>query len=569
MNAQSQNLPVLAPEFGTNGNMDYQISGLSFSGIAKCHALQTDGKLIIGGYSYDPINDFIITSLLRIDPICGNLDLNFGENGFVKRIFEKRTSCHDITLQQDGKIVGCGAIAQTTDEFHQHAGVFRLNSDGSVDSTFNGQGYIKFDLLNSVTCQAHKVFIDNQGKILVVVKGGSLNNMSMAIYKFKSNGEPDSTYGENGHVVIPNNQSPSSFSISAAMGSDSSITMVSQVGNFGSSVFIGVGKVDKHGVRDSTFNATGYRTYPELDITYGEGPKGYDIAFLSDGRFVAAIGKNVSGNNGANLVAFLPNGDIDNSFGTNGMFSFAGTDAVTGGIDIDEEDRILLFSCNNSSLGPGAVLRILPNGTLDSDFGDNGLILAPYNAQPWDYRIFTDGLILPNGDIVAYGYRGEVGYAASRLSFNPSQDGSPQIFQNGNELTTSGFVNIQWFLNGEEIPGATTSTIDISELGTYTVSTGFDNCTFTSDPFDVFALGVQEVNTTTLKIRNNPTQDFIFIDNAAANIPWEVYNIEGRRVMSGRNNMNGKIDLRSITPGIYIVRFMNDFGVVNFKVVKQ
>lgn len=48
---QSQTLPSLAPVFGINGNIDYQMPPSTADAFAKCHALQPYGKLILGGYN--------------------------------------------------------------------------------------------------------------------------------------------------------------------------------------------------------------------------------------------------------------------------------------------------------------------------------------------------------------------------------------------------------------------------------------------------------------------------------------------------------------------------------------
>ncbi len=569
---QSQNIPSLAPVFGTSGNIDYQMQATAVGAFAKCHALQPDGKLILGGYNYYSTDNSYITSLLRIDPICGKPDSSFGVNGFVTHVFEQRTICHDIALQQDGKIVGCGLIAPSNAGSQQQASVFRFNSNGSVDSTFNGQGYVKLSLLGTLSSQAHKVFVDAQGKILVVLKGGSIANPSMGVYRFMTNGKLDSTYGKNGQVVVPYGYAPSSEYLSAAMDSDANITMVSMIGIFQGNSFLAVAKIDKNGVRDSSFNLTGYREYPEIVLNNSSlGQKGYDVDLLSDGRFIASIGKNVSSGSSTTLITFLPNGKIDSTFGTDGTFNFAGTAAVSGGIEIDANDRILLFTCKNSNDGPGAVLRLLPNGTLDSIFGTNGLISSSFNPSPTnDFRKFNDGLILPNGDIFAYGSRGGVGFSASRYSFNPALDALPQIVRNGNQLSTSGLGSFQWFFNGVEIAGATANSINIAGDGSYTVSMGFESCTFTSQPFVVATIGIQNVYAKAIEIRNNPTKDYIFIENAPANTSWEVFNIEGKSLLSGTNSTNGKIDLSGIAAGIYIVKCVTEQKVVNnFRIVKQ
>ena len=568
--AKSQNSPSLAPVFGDNGHIDYLMQDTVAGAFSKCHAMYPDGKIILGGYNSFSGNNSYITSLLKIDPVCGNPDSSFGTNGFVSHVFEQRTVCNDITLQEDGKIVGCGLIAPSNAGSQQQAGLFRFNSNGTVDNNFNGQGYIKLSLLNILACEAHKVFIDAQNKIMVLLKGGSIGNPAMAIYRFNTNGQPDSTYGVNGQVIFPYNYAPTSNSVYAEMNSDSSITLVSLVGLNSSNSYIAVGKVDKNGLRDSTFNSTGYREYPELDVTNSIiGSKGYDLAFLSDGRFIISIGKNTSSGSAANLVAFLPNGDIDSSFGTNGIFSYSGNGAVNGGIYVDEEDKILIFT-SDSPNGPGAVLRVLPNGNLDADFGINGLIISPFNPQPTtDNRKFNDGLILPNGDIFAYGGRLGIGFCATRYSFNPAQDALPQIVQNGTELSTAGLGNFQWFFNGTEISGATGNSLNISSVGTYTVSMGFEYCTFTSEPFEVMTIGTNDLNNSKLKIRNNPTKDYIYIENAPENIIWEIFSMEGKRILSGIKNTNGNIDLNSLTPGVYLIRCTNELEIMNFKIVKQ
>ena len=85
--AKSQNLPSLAPVFGDNGHIDYLMQDTVAVAFSKCHAIYPDGKIILGGYNSFSGNNSFITSLLKIDPVCGNPDSSFGNNGFVSQVF--------------------------------------------------------------------------------------------------------------------------------------------------------------------------------------------------------------------------------------------------------------------------------------------------------------------------------------------------------------------------------------------------------------------------------------------------------------------------------------------------
>ncbi|HSX60717.1 MAG TPA: hypothetical protein VLF18_10995, partial [Tahibacter sp.] len=128
----------------------------------------------------------------------------------------------------------------------------------------------------------------------------------------------------------------------------------------------------------------------ELDPTFGSAGKlttdfftaddeVNGIAALPDGRFVAAgtvVGRNASGPGSSPNFAvarYLPDGRLDPSFGTNGLFM------LDRGGNVDEAhaikvlpDRSLLVA---GILAPGAysdyaLVKLRPNGTTDTTFGD-------------------------------------------------------------------------------------------------------------------------------------------------------------------------------------------------------
>ncbi|RYZ42992.1 MAG: hypothetical protein EOP49_28060, partial [Sphingobacteriales bacterium] len=114
----------------------YLISGTSL-------VLQSDQKIIVGSSSsyYDPVTSFTTYDVFRLNT-DGTLDETFSapqnSGGYVKA----------VALQQDGKVVIGGDF--TTVGGQSRRGLCRLNSDGSLDSTFAPTTLSSGTVVNSV-----------------------------------------------------------------------------------------------------------------------------------------------------------------------------------------------------------------------------------------------------------------------------------------------------------------------------------------------------------------------------------------------------------------------------------
>ncbi len=565
----AQTLPVPAPVFGTTGHFNYPLTPFAPNALAVSHAVQNDGKIILAGWNFESSSatpGYHIV-MIRIDPVCGRLDSTFGNNGILKHKFLKDSQCNSIALQPDGKILGCGRIIDFS--FFPFPATFRFNMDGSVDSTFNGVGY-RTDLILNQQGESHALMMLNDGKFLVAVKGGSAFNHSLGVFKYFPNGQLDLSFGDNGRQVLPFLYAPNGDSMAAVLNPDSSVTVLTLVGSgpFGSR-FISAGRITKSGLRDSTFNGNGYREYPQVSMeNVFLGNKDMDAALLSDGRIVLSYGNLTNANEyTARLVAFLPNGDIDSSFAQNGIYIHQGVRPSGGGIYVDQNDRIHLFT-NNINTGIGTVLRLLPTGVPDTAFGSNGLLTAPFGNQP-DFRIFNDGFELDNGDLFAFGEINGNGFTATRFTYNPENDGLPEITLNGNELSTIGLGEFQWFLNNVAIEEASSNTYLPTSNGIYTVNMGFENCSFSSEPFELLTVGNQSLNSPTLKLRNNPTADIVYIDNVTEKTIWNLIDIDGKVLLSGATSENMSLDLRFLNSGVYVLKCLGNKHLSNFKVIKR
>ncbi|MEQ1353751.1 MAG: delta-60 repeat domain-containing protein [Candidatus Acidiferrum sp.] len=120
--------------FGTGGKTTPFIGGNSCDGSAL--AIQPDGKIIVGGDSYQGTSyDF---TLARYNS-NGTLDNSFGSGGIVTTSLSNIDGMFSaLALQLDGKILAAGL--KNFGSFNTDFAVVRYNSDGSLDNTFGMNG---------------------------------------------------------------------------------------------------------------------------------------------------------------------------------------------------------------------------------------------------------------------------------------------------------------------------------------------------------------------------------------------------------------------------------------------
>ncbi|HRJ45182.1 MAG TPA: delta-60 repeat domain-containing protein, partial [Caldilineaceae bacterium] len=134
-------LPVAAadgdldPTFDSDGSVTTAIG--SAGDVAYAVAIQDDGKIVVGGtYVNGTPNDDLFLARYNSD---GSLDTTFDSDGIVTvSVAVGDDEGLDVALQSDGKILlaGLGKAAAGKNHFI----LFRYNSDGSLDTSFDSDG---------------------------------------------------------------------------------------------------------------------------------------------------------------------------------------------------------------------------------------------------------------------------------------------------------------------------------------------------------------------------------------------------------------------------------------------
>ena len=185
--------------FNTNGIVITDIESLDDRGASV--AIQADGKIVVAGTSSDSMGYYF--SVVRYHT-NGDLDLTFDGDGKVSTpvgIFSDHARA--VTIQTDGKIVVAGFSYNGADfDF----ALVRYHTDGSLDTSFDTDGIVTTPIsvntgaLGSGHDRGTSVALQSDGKILMA---GFLPSNQSALVRYHANGSLDSTFDADGIVTPP------------------------------------------------------------------------------------------------------------------------------------------------------------------------------------------------------------------------------------------------------------------------------------------------------------------------------------------------------------------------------
>ena len=178
-------------------NLVFGAEGLVFTPIgstSNANAVQANGKIVLAGLSENNSTQFTVAQFTS----SGALDTTFNGTGYVVTAIGDGSSANGVIFQTDNKVVVSGVtIVSGTPEF----AVVRYNTNGSLDSSF-GTGGIVTQLIGD-SCVGHELALQSNNAIVVAGYCEILGVQQFAAMRLNSNGSLDSTFGTNGLVTIP------------------------------------------------------------------------------------------------------------------------------------------------------------------------------------------------------------------------------------------------------------------------------------------------------------------------------------------------------------------------------
>ena len=205
------------PGQNADGSFDSTFGGdgtisTNFSDRANVNsiAVQSDGKVIAAGYATGLTVDF---ALVRYNT-DGSVDTSFGTDGKVIRdLGNQPASATSVVVQSDGKLVVAG---QANVGLNSDFAIARYNADGSLDVSFGGTGKVTTPVVVDKGDYVQAVAVHSNGKI---VAAGHTENSSgstdIAVARYNSDGSLDTSFDGDGKVTT--NLSGSDFDFAAAV----------------------------------------------------------------------------------------------------------------------------------------------------------------------------------------------------------------------------------------------------------------------------------------------------------------------------------------------------------------
>jgi uncharacterized delta-60 repeat protein len=437
-----------------NGTQDTSfISGTGLGGLSlPSHlSVESDGKIYVGGNFTSYSGSTTTNYFVRINP-SGSIDTTFptsystsraGFTNVVRSLFISSSNIYffgdfsgyknnagglirintdgtqDLTfltgigitpggtpfrllVQNDGKIIVMGSSLSLYSGSAVNTNIFRLNPNGTLDTTFNIGTGPNGAIVSAAT--------ESSGKIIIVgnfttYSGSSVNR----IVRINPSGSIDTSFNVGTGFNAFGSSIPAGQVI---INPDNSVyvtgTFTSYSGSIGANRIV---KIQPSGAIDTTFN-----TIASNISSSGFNSDGYNI--VRSGSSVLVTGVFTSYKSSAQNRGVMVNltGSISSSFniGTSGFNNTIRTWAtqsdgkILAGGDFTSYNGSIPFGDNNTT----RIVRLNPNGTLDTSFTSG----AGFNSTVYDIRVQSDGKIIVGGQFTTYSGSSTSGIARLNVS---------------------------------------------------------------------------------------------------------------------------------------------------------
>ena len=353
-------------QYQSDGTLEFART-LDFDGdkdVINSIAVQPDGKIVAGGQ----VTDCGVFSCTEDEfgfarfTITGTPDESFDTDGKVMiGLGGFQEGLKQVVIQADGKIVGIG---EKVDSFDGEArvGIIRLDSNGNLDNTFDGDGKFTSDNIGA----GIDGVVQPDGKIVAITT-------HMKMVRFNSTGSIDTSFGNTGIVELItteglmnaqeiNLQTDGKFLITGKnVAGDTPILIVAR-----------------------------YTSQGQPDVSFGQG-KGY-VTFPSDIQRVGELGIAPDGKivflDAGALTRLLPDGELDDGDGR--VFTdLTGNNDAINAVAIQPDGNIVVTGHQNVLVDNRPAKRLVVarysvSGRLDDSFGASGGVIIPND-------VFSDG----------------------------------------------------------------------------------------------------------------------------------------------------------------------------------
>lgn len=299
--------------------------------VGKVVAIQGDGRIVVGGYTGQyPDENF---ALARYNP-DGSLDASFDSDGLVVTDFYGGLDEGiKITLQPDNKIVLAGSADNGKDSDFALA---RYNSDGSLDTSFDGDGLQLTDISGSDDWGA-AITLQPDNNIFMVGYFYQDSRYYCALARYRSDGSLDSSFNSDG-ILVTDITGVSDQCFALTLQPDGKVVVVGSTWEKYHDIILA--RFNPDGSLDTEFDIDGW-----LAVDFGGGDD-YSIAIIlqPNGKLVVAGSTDDGTDSDILLARFNPDGSPDTVFDSDGWLAtdFFSHDDYGNSVVLQLDSRIIV-----------------------------------------------------------------------------------------------------------------------------------------------------------------------------------------------------------------------------------
>ena len=314
-------------------------------------AVQPDGRILCGG-SFTTMNGVNRSRIARLND-DGTLDTGFDPGGGAD------ADVSDLALQPDGKVIIVGKFTDIDGTTLNR--VARLNSDGSIDSSFNPGSGANYDI--------NRVVLQPNGQIIIAGYFSSYNGVSrINIARLNSDGSLDTTFDAGSSTNQP--------ILAVGLQQDGKVVIGGPFTQVAGANQNHISRLNANGSRDTGFAAGNGTNGTVSDIVLQP-----DQKILIGGSFTTFDGASCK-----DLARLNTAGNRDTGFNAP-----TSTNGSVTSISVQPDAKIVIggsFTAPRCNLG-----RLLSDGTTDSTYTNNTYVAG---------SVYTHEL-QPDGEIVVGG----------------------------------------------------------------------------------------------------------------------------------------------------------------------
>lgn len=385
----------LDPTFGGAGTVIFPNGGGPTSG--RCQLITADGRILIGGVSGPLSSSDLSIARLNSD---GTLDTGFGGDGTIRTDFPGYFAT--IKRLLDAGDDGYYAVGSFGTNFIDNMAIAAYDTTGALRADWGVDGLCVVGYGEDTSLSVYDGALLPDGKLLVAGTYVQGSPAQIILFRINPDGTLDETFGAGGRVQV-------------SMGISSTARRIKILPD-GRIIGVGTVRTDPNdylggalvcrflpdGTVDGSFAINGFLQF-EISVL---GETFVDVQLLPDGR-IAAVGSRAFGTSTtACLVAlFQSDGTLDPGFSGDGFEVIDIANGIDGlrALVIDQQQRLVMAGISEfgeNGFDRALVLRYLLDGTPDPTFGVEGQFLIAEDLQS---HVFSDVELQADGRIVAAG----------------------------------------------------------------------------------------------------------------------------------------------------------------------